>query len=61
MVHETYALTRLLYYILTGKTNTSKIKNDSLKTFVQNGLNVQEEKRYQDVSSIRNSFKNIQE
>ncbi|WP_275344016.1 protein kinase family protein, partial [Enterococcus faecium] len=56
MVHETYALTRLLYYILTGKTNTSKIKNDSLKTFVQNGLNVQKEKRYQDVSSIRNSF-----
>lgn len=25
ILHETYALTRIIYYIMTGKTNTEKI------------------------------------
>lgn len=38
ILHETYAITRLLYFIMTGRTNTEKISNISLKDFVHKGL-----------------------
>lgn len=38
MVHETYALTRLIYYIMTGKTNLSDINGSDMCAFVAKGL-----------------------
>lgn len=49
MLHETYALTRVIYYVLTGKTNTDKIADPNLKNFVETGLNVDKNKRFQNV------------
>ncbi|EHW7496083.1 protein kinase family protein [Listeria monocytogenes] len=59
--HETYALTRLLTYIITGKTNISKIKNNSLKEFIKVGLNKTNENRYQDIRTLKLAFSKIQE
>ncbi|MDV7740365.1 protein kinase [Leuconostoc mesenteroides] len=47
ILHETYALTKLIFFIITGKTNVSNIKNPSLKQFVQKGLSADKSKRYQ--------------
>lgn len=58
MPHEIYALTMLIYFILTGKTNTSKIDNVKLKRFVQKGLE-NKANRYKSVDELCEAFKNI--
>ena len=47
IVHETYALTRVIYFVMTGKTNTEKIANQNLRAFVERGLNPDKSKRFQ--------------
>ncbi len=59
ILHETYALTRIVYYIMTGKTNTEKIVNIKLKAFIEKGLNPDKSKRFQNVSEMINSFRAI--
>jgi serine/threonine-protein kinase len=43
--HETYALTRVIYYVMTGRTNIDKAP-DSLVDFIQRGLNADKSKRF---------------
>lgn len=52
ILHETYALTRIVVYIITGKTNVDKIKDKALLEFVQKGLNVSKKERFQNVSEM---------
>lgn len=52
ILHETYALTRIVAYIMTGKTNVDKIKDKALLEFVQKGLNVSKEERFKNVSEM---------
>ena len=52
MIHETYALTRLIYYVLTGRTNTLQIKNENLREFVHKGMSYEFSERYQSVDEI---------
>lgn len=59
VLHETYALTRIVYYIMTGKTNTEKIVDSKLKAFVEKGLNPDKSKRFQNVVEMINSFREI--
>ena len=59
MLHETYALTRVIYYVLTGKTNTDKIAGQNLKNFVETGLNADKSKRFQNVSAMVSMLKKI--
>ena len=59
MLHETYALTRVIYYVLTGKTNTDKITDQNLKNFVETGLNADKSKRFQNVSAMVSMLKKI--
>lgn len=59
VLHETYALTRIVYYIMTGKTNTEKVDNSKLKAFVEKGLNPDKSKRFQSVSEMLNDFRGI--
>ena len=49
IVHETYALTRVIYFVMTGKTNTEKITNQNLRAFVEKGLNPDKIKRFQNI------------
>ena len=48
----------LIYFISTGKTNTSKIDNVKLKRFVQKGLG-DKANRYKSVDELCEAFKNI--
>ncbi|WP_285004904.1 protein kinase domain-containing protein, partial [Lactococcus garvieae] len=61
MVHETYALTKLLYFILTGRTkiNSNKIGNENLKTFVSKGTNIDKKQRFQNVKEMIPYFNKI--
>ena len=59
MVHETYALTRVIYFVMTGKTNTDKIANQQLRNFVEVGLNPDKTKRFQNVKDMISAFKTI--
>ena len=59
ILHETYALTRIVYYIITGKTNTDKIKNEKLQESVIKGLNTDKTKRFQNVNEMTLELRNI--
>lgn len=59
IVHETYALTRVIYFVMTGKTNTEKIANQNLRAFVERGLNPDKSKRFQNIRDMVSAFKTI--
>lgn len=59
IVHETYALTRVIYFVMTGKTNTEKITNQNLRAFVEKGLNPDKIKRFQNIRNMISAFKAI--
>lgn len=61
ILHETYAITRLVVFILTGRTNTSKIKNVQLKEFVVKGLNPDKTNRFQNIDELIEKFNKIQD
>lgn len=58
ILHETYALTRILYFVLTGKTNADKAKPHIID-FVTKGLNSAHGSRFQNISELRNAFQDI--
>ncbi len=58
ILHETYALTRILYFVLTGKTNADKAK-PYLADFINKGLNANHTNRYQNISELSNAFQRI--
>lgn len=58
-LHETYALTRIIYYVLTGKTNTDNISNPKLQAFVRKGLNTDKSLRFQNVNELAREFRNL--
>lgn len=57
LLHETYALTRLIYFVMTGKTNTTNIKDIKLRAFVNKGLSSNQAERYQSVDEIIEGIK----
>lgn len=59
ILHETYALTRIVYFVMTGKTNTEKIESEKLQAFVQRGLNADKSKRFQNVAEMLAVFRSI--
>lgn len=60
VLHEIYALTRIIYYVLTGKINTDNISNTKLKEFVQKGLNADKSLRFQTVDELIHAYRNLQ-
>ncbi|MBS5370605.1 MAG: protein kinase [Coprobacillus cateniformis] len=57
--HETFALTRLIYFILTGKTNMSKEKDLKIKKFIDKGTHPDINQRFRSVEELTNAFYNI--
>jgi len=57
ILHETFALTRIIAYIMTGKTNIDTISEPKLKTFVNKGLNSNKSQRFQNISEMAQAFK----
>lgn len=59
IIHETYALTRLIYFVMTGKINRQKIENESLEKFVTKGINKETKKRFQSIDELKNAFNSL--
>lgn len=58
--HEVYALTRVLYFILTGKLKIdNNLKNGNLKKFINKGMNSDKTKRFKNISEIKAAILNI--
>lgn len=58
ILHETYALTRILYYVLTGKSKTEN-PPENVRAFVERGLNSNKAVRFKDVDELRKAFQSI--
>ena len=52
MCHEIYALTRLCFYILTGRTNIGKQKEGAIKRFWDKGTNTNKALRFKTVDEL---------
>jgi serine/threonine protein kinase len=59
VIHETYALTRLIYFVMTGKINIQKIENESLEKFIMKGINKETKKRFQSINELKNAFNSL--
>ena len=59
MEHETYALTRLIVYILTGKINIDKVRDKKLIEFINKGLNADRNLRFKNVNELKETIINI--
>lgn len=58
ILHETYALTRIVYFVMTGRTNTDKIP-DNLREFVKKGLHTDKSMRFKTTTEIVQAFRTI--
>lgn len=61
MCHEMYALTRLCYYILTGRTNINKQKDGAIKRFWEKGTNLDRTKRFRSTDDLLSAVRAITE
>ena len=59
MEHETYALTRLIIFVLTGKINLTNIGNELLASFVKKGLSPDLNKRFHSVDEMEKYIRDI--
>ncbi len=57
MNHETSALTKVIYFILTGKKTFHKEKDPVLKEFLEQGTHSDMDKRFKSVDEIRKFLK----
>lgn len=57
--YETFALTRLIMFVLTGKVNLDKIKDNKIRNFVLKGLDRNIDNRYKSVAELREYFDKI--
>ncbi|WP_350608590.1 protein kinase [Pseudoalteromonas sp. MER144-MNA-CIBAN-0113] len=55
ILHETYSLTRILYYVLTGKSKTEK-SPENVRAFIDIGLSSNKSIRFKDIDEIRIAF-----
>lgn len=57
--HEIYALTYVIYFVMTGKTTIKKTRNADLNQFIDAGLNHDKSIRPKDLQDLRNLFSRI--
>lgn len=55
--HELYAITLLLVFVLTGKLNWSKVKNPSIKEFMEKGTASDIDKRFQTMDELQQGIR----
>lgn len=56
IVHETYAITRLIHFIMTGRNRIQRFEDVKLEQFVMKGLDKNLENRYQSIQELRDAF-----
>ena len=57
--HETYALTKLIYFIMTGKETLKKYNNSEYKDFVSKGISDNLKYRYKDIEELESEFNRL--
>ncbi|MGG4330412.1 protein kinase [Priestia megaterium] len=57
--HETYALTKLIYFVMTGRLTLGSFENDEFKEFIDTGIADDDTKRYQSVEEMQKAFNKI--
>ena len=58
ILHETYALTRILYYVLTGKSKTEK-PPENVRDFINRGLSSDKAIRFKNIDELGKAFQTI--
>ncbi len=61
MIHETYALTKLIYFIMTGRTSLERYDKTKYKEFVRRGISPNIEERYSSIDELKEAFSAIKE
>lgn len=61
ILHETYALTRVLYFVLTGKTKYTNNVNKAINSFFEKGTNINKSIRFQTCEELKIAFSSIKE
>ena len=59
--HETYALTLIIYFIMTGKTNVKNNINKSIAKFLDKGMNPVRTERYASAEEVLEAVKMLSE
>lgn len=59
MPHEIYALTQLLCYVMTGKRNMAKIKDEKIKKLMNKGMAPNKTMRFRTIVEIEDFFNEI--
>ena len=59
--HETYALTLIVYFIMTGKTNVKNNNNKSIAEFLDKGMNPVRTERYASAEEVLEAVKMLSE
>ena len=57
--HETYALTKLIYFVMTGRLTLGSFENDEFKEFIDTGIADDETERYGSVEEMQKAFNDI--
>jgi len=57
--HETYALTKIIIFVMTGKTNLDGIKDAGLINFIKTGLDADKQNRFQSVKELTVAFNKL--
>lgn len=58
MIHETYALTRMVAFIMSGDSTGKTITEKNLKAYVMKGIAIDKRIRYKSVEEMTRAFKN---
>ena len=54
--YETYALTLVILFVMTGLQNIEKIRDEKIRKFILKGINSDTNKRYQNVDELKAAF-----
>lgn len=57
--HEIYALTQVIFYIMTGRTNLNNNKNKEVDEFINSGMNADLSKRVKSLDKLEEVFLKI--
>lgn len=61
ILHETYAITKLIEFTMTGTTTIDDVENAALKAFIEKGISSDKNNRYQNITELMAAFNQVKE
>lgn len=59
ILHETYAVTKIIFFVMTGKERFTKTDNIKLNEFYEKGVNKLKENRFKNIKELKENFNSI--